>query len=40
MTESARDIERRYALEVFPKRDITLVRGRGAVVWDDEGRRY
>ncbi|MYJ67866.1 MAG: acetylornithine/succinylornithine family transaminase [Gemmatimonadetes bacterium] len=40
MTESARDIERRYALEVFPKRDITLVRGRGAVVWDDEGCRY
>ena len=40
MTESARDIERRYALEVFPKRNITLVRGRGAVVWDDGGRRY
>lgn len=40
MTDSARDIERRYALEVFPKRDITLVRGRGAEVWDDEGRRY
>ena len=35
-----RDIERRYALEVFPKRDITLVRGRGAEVRDDEGRRY
>ena len=37
---SARDIERRWALEVFPKRDITLVRGRGAEVWDDRGRRY
>ena len=36
----ARDIERRWALEVFPKRDITLVRGRGAEVWDDRGRRY
>ncbi|WP_419943214.1 aspartate aminotransferase family protein [Candidatus Palauibacter sp.] len=35
-----RDTEREYALEVFPKRDITLVRGEGAWVWDDEGRRY
>ena len=40
MGERTRDIERRWALEVFPKRDITLVRGRGAEVWDDEGRRY
>ena len=38
--ERARVIERRFALEVFPKRDITLVRGRGAEVWDDRGRRY
>ena len=37
---SWRDTEREYALEVFPKRDITLVRGEGAWVWDDEGRRY
>ena len=35
-----RDTEREYALEVFPKRDITLVRGEGAWVWDDAGRRY
>ena len=35
-----RDTERQYALEVFPKRDITLVRGDGAEVWDDSGRRY
>ena len=35
-----RDTERRHALEVFPKRDITLVGGRGAEVWDDRGRRY
>ncbi len=40
MMERAADIERRWALEVFPKRDITLVRGKGAEVWDDEGRRY
>ena len=37
---SARETERRYALEVFPKRDITIVKGRGAEVWDDRGRRY
>ena len=36
----ARGIERRHALEVFPKRDITIVKGRGAEVWDDRGRRY
>ena len=35
-----RERERAYALEVFPKRDIMLVRGDGACVWDDEGRRY
>ena len=35
-----REIERQYALEVFPKRDITIVKGRGAEVWDDQGLRY
>ena len=37
---NARETEREYALEVFPKRDIAVVRGEGACVWDDEGRRY
>ena len=37
---SPRETERRYALEVFPKRDITIVKGSGAEVWDDRGRRY
>ncbi len=37
---SAAEVERRYALEVYPKRDITIVKGRGAEVWDDRGRRY
>ena len=35
-----REREDRYSLPVFPKRDLVLVRGRGALVWDDEGRRY
>ena len=37
---NARDREERYSLPVFPKRDLTLVRGEGARVWDDEGRSY
>jgi acetylornithine/LysW-gamma-L-lysine aminotransferase len=34
------DIEREFAFEVYPKRDLTLVRGEGATVWDDTGRSY
>ena len=34
------DTERKYAFEVYPKRDITLVRGEGATVWDDTGKSY
>ncbi len=34
------DIERQYAFELYPKRDITLVRGQGATVWDDTGKSY
>ena len=32
--------EERYGLQVYPARGITLVRGRGATVEDDRGRRY
>ena len=35
-----REAERRYGLEVYPKRDLAIVRGSGAEVWDDRGRRY
>jgi acetylornithine/LysW-gamma-L-lysine aminotransferase len=34
------DIEKKFAFELYPKRDITLVRGQGAVVWDDAGKSY
>ena len=37
---SSRETEQRYGLEVYPKRDITIVKGRGAEVWDDRDRRY
>ena len=34
------DLERAHGLEVYPKRGIAVVKGEGAEVWDDEGRRY
>ena len=35
-----RDIEERYSTGVYPKRDVVIVRGEGAHVWDDQGREY
>ena len=38
-----RTIQEREALHtsgVYAKRDITLVRGQGAWLWDDQDRRY
>ena len=35
-----RALEQRYALEVYPKRDIVITRGEGAVVWDDRENTY
>ena len=32
--------EQRYAFEVFPKRDIAIVRGDGATLYDNSGRAY
>ena len=34
------ETERTWGLEVYPKRELTVVRGSGAEVWDDRGRRY
>ncbi len=33
-------LEQRYGFEVYSKRDVTLVRGQGALVWDDQGNQY
>ncbi len=33
-------LEARYTSGLYAKRPITLVRGQGAVVWDDQGRAY
>ena len=32
--------ERRFAFEVFPKRDLAIVRGEGATLYDESGRAY
>lgn len=34
------ELERRFAFEVYPKRDLVITRGDGALVWDDRGREY
>ena len=33
-------IEKKHTLGIYAKRDITIVRGEGVVVWDDEGNEY
>lgn len=33
-------LEKQYEFDVYPKRDLVLVRGRNAKVWDDQGREY
>ena len=37
---SIQSIEQRYAFEVFPRRDLTIVRGEGATLYDESGRAY
>jgi acetylornithine/LysW-gamma-L-lysine aminotransferase len=34
------NLEDQYQIPLYKKRDITLVRGEGMYVWDDEGQRY
>ena len=37
---SIRETEQTYALDLFPRRDVNIVRGEGATLWDDTGRAY
>ena len=37
---STQQLEQTYELEVYPRRDIVLVRGRGARLFDENGREY
>ena len=33
-------LEDRHGFEVFPKRDVTIVKGDGARLWDSDGKQY
>ena len=33
-------LEQAYEFDVYPKRDVTIVRGKNALVWDDQGNEY
>ncbi|MDP6081099.1 MAG: aminotransferase class III-fold pyridoxal phosphate-dependent enzyme, partial [Arenicellales bacterium] len=37
---TAKQLEDRFALGVYPRRGITIVRGEGALLWDDVGNEY
>lgn len=37
---NAMEQEQRFGFEVYPKRGLTIVRGEGASLWDDNGREY
>lgn len=34
------ELEQQHSADVYPKRDVVLVRGQGAQVWDENGRSY
>ena len=34
------ELEKAYEFDVYPKRDLVLVRGKGAKVWDADGKEY
>src|SRR5215469_18863322 len=39
-TISTIDLENAYTTGVYSKRPIAIVRGRGALLWDEQGREY
>jgi acetylornithine/LysW-gamma-L-lysine aminotransferase len=34
------EIENQHAFDVYPKREIVIVRGKGVLVWDSDGNQY
>ncbi len=34
------ELNQTYELDVYPKRDIVIVKGKNAKVWDDKGEEY
>ena len=37
---NTKELEEKYDLGTYPKRDLVLVRGKNAIVWDEKGREY
>jgi LysW-gamma-L-lysine/LysW-L-ornithine aminotransferase len=37
---NTKELEEKYDLGTYPKRDLVLVRGKNAIVWDDSGNEY
>lgn len=35
-----KEINTKYEFDVYPKRDVVLVKGKGAKLWDDKGNEY
>ncbi len=35
-----KELQQQYEFDVYPKRDLTLVKGKGAKLWDDNGNEY
>ena len=40
MTQEIMDIENRYLANVFSKKPVVITKGKGALVWDNNGREY
>jgi acetylornithine/LysW-gamma-L-lysine aminotransferase len=34
------ELEKKYEFDVYPKRDVCIVRGENATLWDDAGKKY
>ena len=34
------ELQKKYEFNVYPKREINLVKGDNSYVWDDQGRKY
>jgi acetylornithine/LysW-gamma-L-lysine aminotransferase len=35
-----KELTQKYEIDVYPRRDVVLVKGKGARVWDDKGNEY
>lgn len=35
-----KELQSQYEFDVFPKRDVVLVKGKDAILWDDKGNEY